>query len=236
MDEWGFKGLLDNFGAFISDFKVIGKVDESYTTTSNDAFGESGFSSGDGIVDAEFLFVDLSFASTTDFNNSDFAEKGGSTFFEFFAFVIGFGEFSLTFNEVDTAFDGFLSPAPLIIVVSSLVAITLPQEPRTSMPTSSSFIPLSVDTTVASVRMAISSMISLRRSPKAGALRTSVLKTPLSLLRTRTERASPSTSSAMMTRSLRPEPAHCSRMGRSSWALLIFLSVIRMRGFSKTAS
>ena len=109
-----------------------------------------------------------------------------------------------------------------MIVVSSLVAMTLAAEPSTSRPTSSSFMPLSLETTVASVRMAMSSIISLRRSPKDGALRTRVLKTPLSLLRTRTERASPSTSSAMITRSLRPAWAHCSRSGKSSLALEIF--------------
>ena len=39
------------------------------------------------------------------------------------------------------------------MVVSSLVAMTLAAEPSTSRPTSSSFIPLSLETTVASVRM-----------------------------------------------------------------------------------
>lgn len=79
-------------------------------------------------------------------------------------------------------------------------------------------------------------MISLRRSPKAGALRTRVLNTPLSLLRTRTERASPSTSSAMMTRSFLPAATHFSSRGKSSLAEEIFLSVNKMRGLSKMAS
>ncbi len=82
----------------------------------------------------------------------------------------------------------------------------------------------------------MSSMTSLRRSPKAGALRTRELKTPLSLFKTRRERASPSTSSAIITRSFWPALAHFSRRGRMSVLALIFLSVMRMAGLSKTAS
>ena len=128
------------------------------------------------------------------------------------------------------------SPAPLIIVELSLVAIIFLAEPRLEISVSSSFIPLSSEMTVAPVRTAISSRISLRRSPKAGAFRTRELKTPLSLLRTRSERASPLTSSAIMTRSLWPDWATFSRTGRISLLVEIFLSVKRMRGLSKIAS
>ncbi|EJX00959.1 hypothetical protein EVA_10934 [gut metagenome] len=47
--------------------------------------------------------------------------------------------------------------------------------------------------------------------------------------------ASPSTSSAMI-RSFAPACTTCSRRGRISWMLLIFLSVIRMYGSSRFAS
>ena len=127
-------------------------------------------------------------------------------------------------------------PAPLIIVELSLVAMIFLAEPRAETSVSSSFMPLSSEITMASVRTAISSRISLRRSPKAGALRTSELKTPFSLLRTRRERASPLTSSAIITRSLWPDWATFSRIGRISLLLEIFLSVRRMRGLSKIAS
>ena len=123
-----------------------------------------------------------------------------------------------------------------MMVVSSLVAMTFWAEPRLSRPASSSLRPRSSEMKVASVKIAMSSMISLRRSPKAGAFSTRVLNTPLSLLRTRRERASPSTSSAMMTRSFLPDWAQVSRRGRMSLADEIFLSVTRMRGFSKIAS
>ena len=130
----------------------------------------------------------------------------------------------------------FFEPAPSIIVESSLVAITFFAEPKTSRPTSSSFIPFSSETTVASVKTAMSSMISLRRSPNAGALRTIVLNTPLSLLRTRSERASPETSSAIITRSFLPLCAIFSSIGRISELAVSFLSVKRISGLSMIAS
>jgi hypothetical protein len=48
--------------------------------------------------------------------------------------------------------------------------------------------------------MAMSSSMALRRSPKPGALTAQTLRTPRSLLTTRVASASPSTSSAMMSR------------------------------------
>ena len=52
------------------------------------------------------------------------------------------------------------------------------------------------------VRMAMSASIALRRSPKPGALTATDLNVPRILLTTRVARASPSTSSAMITSGL----------------------------------
>jgi hypothetical protein len=52
------------------------------------------------------------------------------------------------------------------------------------------------------VRMAMSCSIALRRSPKPGALTATDLNVPRILFTTRVARASPSTSSAMITRGL----------------------------------
>ena len=51
-------------------------------------------------------------------------------------------------------------------------------------------------------------------------------RVPRSRLTIRVDRASPSTSSAMMS-SFLPDWTTCSRMGSSSWMLEIFLSVMR---------
>jgi len=91
-----------------------------------------------------------------------------------------------------------LAPAPSTMVVFSLLSVTLSAEPSSERSVSSIFIPLSVEMTVAPVRTAISSSISLRRSPKPGALQAAIFSVPRSLLTTSAERASPSTSSAII--------------------------------------
>ena len=103
----------------------------------------------------------------------------------------------------------------------SLLSVTLSAVPSIVRSVSSIFIPLSVEITVAPVRMAISSSISLRRSPKPGALQAAIFSVPRSLLTT------PSTSSAMIS-SERPLCATGSSTPISSFIVEIFLSVIRM--------
>ena len=81
----------------------------------------------------------------------------------------------------------------------------------------------------------MSRSISLRRSPKPGALVARTFKVPRSLLTTRVASASPSTSSAMIMSGARAA-ATFSSTGRMSWIEEIFLSVIRMNGSSSSAS
>ena len=83
--------------------------------------------------------------------------------------------------------------------------------------------------------MAISSSISLRRSPKPGALTAAIFSVPRSLFTTRAASASPSTSSAMITNA-RPFCAAGSNTPMISFIVETFLSVIRINGFSMTAS
>src|SRR5213076_3340676 len=66
------------------------------------------------------------------------------------------------------------------------------------------------------VRVAMSSSISLRRSPKPGALTAQVWSVPRSLLTTSVASASPSTSSAMISSGL-PARATCSSSGSMSF-------------------
>jgi hypothetical protein len=75
----------------------------------------------------------------------------------------------------------------------------------------------------------MSSSIALRRSPKPGALTAVVLRMPRMLLTTSVASASPSTSSAMMSRGL-PDFATCSSSGRRSRMFETFLSCRRMYG------
>ncbi|CRH73578.1 Uncharacterised protein [Chlamydia trachomatis] len=85
------------------------------------------------------------------------------------------------------------------------------------------------------VRAAMSSSIALRRSPNPGALTATALNVPRSLFTTRVASASPSTSSAINNSGF-PCCTTCSSTGRISWIFVIFLSVIKIYGFSRTAS
>ena len=85
------------------------------------------------------------------------------------------------------------------------------------------------------VRIAMSSSMALRRSPKPGALTAATCSVPRSLLTTSVASASPSTSSAMMSSGL-PSLATCSSTGSRSFMLEIFFSWIRMSAFSSTHS
>ena len=81
--------------------------------------------------------------------------------------------------------------------------------------------------TLPPVSLATSSSIALRRSPNPGAFTPQTLSVPRSLLTTSVASASPSTSSAMISRGL-PVCATFSRMGSRSFIEEIFLSWIRM--------
>ena len=126
-------------------------------------------------------------------------------------------------------------PAPSTMMVVSFCTFTWRAVPSISMVVSLMSMPRSEDTTVPPVRMAISSSISLRRSPKPGALMQHTFRVPRSLFTSRVDRASPSTSSATMS-SFLPVCTTCSSRGSRSWMEEIFLSVSRMRASSSTAS
>ena len=107
--------------------------------------------------------------------------------------------------------------------------------PRSSIFTFSSLMPRSSVMALPPVRVAMSSSMALRRSPKPGALTAAHCSVPRSLFTTRVARASPSTSSAMINSGL-PILAICSRRGSRSFIELIFFSWIRMRTSSSTHS
>mmetsp|Transcript_69126 Transcript_69126/g.218680 ORF Transcript_69126/g.218680 Transcript_69126/m.218680 type:complete len:332 (+) Transcript_69126:130-1125(+) len=123
-----------------------------------------------------------------------------------------------------------VEPSPTI-VQNSLPRVTRAARPRTSGPALSSWMPSSSLTTVAPVRMAMSSRYWDLRSPKPGALRAHTLREPRSLLTTRVARASCSMSSAMMRRGKPPRMASSSTPTMSR-AVEIFLSTRRRRALS----
>ncbi len=94
-------------------------------------------------------------------------------------------------------------PEPPKIRVLSLSETTDSARPQYSAGSAvSNLTPTFSEITFPPVRQAISSSMASRRSPKPGALTAKTLKVPRSLLTTRVVRASPSISSAMMTKFL----------------------------------
>ncbi len=114
-------------------------------------------------------------------------------------------------------------PAPSIIMVFSFCISTRLARPKSSIPAFSSCLPVSSDMTVAPVKIAISSNIALRRSPKPGAFTAATLRMPRMLFTTRVASASPSTSSATMSKGLFAF-ATFSNVGSKSLIFEIFLS------------
>src|SRR6184192_3986741 len=100
-------------------------------------------------------------------------------------------------------------PAPSMSVVLSLSTTTRLQRPRSLSPTFSSFRPSSSAIRRPPERIAMSSSMAFRRSPKPGALTAQQENVPRILFTTRVASASPSTSSAI-TRSGLPDRATCS--------------------------
>ena len=99
----------------------------------------------------------------------------------------------------------------------------------------SSFLPTSSETTFPPVRIAISASIAFLLSPKPGAFTAATFIVPLSLFTTSVANASPSTSSAITRRGFLACKTF-SKTGTKSETADIFPSVIRMYGFSSTAS
>ena len=79
-----------------------------------------------------------------------------------------------------------------------------------------------------------SSNIAFLRSPKPGAFTAAIFKPPRSLLTTKVARASPSTSSAIITRGL-PACTTASSNGNIGCKLVSFFSCKRMKAFSNSA-
>ena len=114
-------------------------------------------------------------------------------------------------------------PPPSIIVVFSFVTLTFFAEPKTLRSAFSRLNPTSSAITVPPVKIAISSSIAFRLSPKPGAFTAATFTIPLILLTTRVASASPSTSSAII-KSGFPAFATPSNKGNISLIFDIFLS------------
>mmetsp|Transcript_12878 Transcript_12878/g.43925 ORF Transcript_12878/g.43925 Transcript_12878/m.43925 type:complete len:209 (-) Transcript_12878:734-1360(-) len=149
--------------------------------------------------------------------------------------------FSFSYSDLDLSISARMkshrsstsarSPDPSRRIVSSFVTVSFLHWPRWSSVAVSSLRPTSSEMTVAPVSTARSWSVSLRLSPKPGALTAQTLMPARSLLTTSVASASDSTSSATMTRG-RCDLTVASSSGTMDWIVDTFFSTSRMSGFS----
>lgn len=121
----------------------------------------------------------------------------------------------------------YFSPFPSKITVLSLVTMIYLQEPKTAGSALSKVNPISSDTTVPPVKIAISFNIAFLLSPKAGAFTAQTFNPALNLLSTKVAKASDSTSSVIINKGLYSF-IECSKKCNTLFTEEIFLSQIKM--------
>jgi hypothetical protein len=154
------------------------------------------------VLDAVLLLLELDLGGRADLDDGDAAGQLGEALLELLAVVVGVGVLDLGADLVDAALisvgvAGTLDDGGLVLGDDDLAG-----RPSRSRVMFSSLRPTSSEMTWPPVRIAMSCSMALRRSPKPGALTATDLNVPRILLTTRVARASPSTSSAMITQRL----------------------------------
>jgi hypothetical protein len=191
------------------EFEVVESLlgaDESDTAAGDDAFFHGRTGRVKGVFDAGFFLFHLGFGCGADVDDGNTTGELGEALLELLAVVIRGGFLDLTADLGDAALDVTAFALPSTIVVFSLSTVMRLACRGLLMSMFSSLMPRSSVMQRPPVRVAMSSSMALRRSPKPGALTAQICRVPRSLLTTRVASASPSTSSAMM-RSGRPDLA-----------------------------
>ncbi len=149
------------------------------------------------------LLLQLDLGGRADTDDGHAAGQFGQPLLELLPVPVRGGVLDLPADLAMRRWTSSVSPPPSTMVVSSLVMVTRRARPSWSSVTFSSLARLGRKQGGA-VRMARSTMVLRRRSPKPGALTAAELNVPRSLLTTRLASASPSTSSAMICSGLWP--------------------------------
>jgi hypothetical protein len=115
------------------------------------------------------LLLHLRLGGRADLHDGDAAGELGEALLELLAIEVGVGVLDLGLDLVDAALDGLASPAPSTIVVLSFATTMRRARPSCETCVFSSLRPISSVMTSPPVRIAMSSSMRLRRSPKPGA-------------------------------------------------------------------
>ena len=162
----------------------------------DDAFFDRRLGGVHRVLDARLLLLHLGLGRRADLDHRHAADQLRQPLLQLLAVVVGRRVLDLRADLLDASLDRRFVPAPSMIVVLSLSIVTFLARPRSSSVTFSSLMPRSSVIALPPVRIAMSSSIALRRSPKPGALTAATFSVPRSLLTTSVASASPSTSSA----------------------------------------
>ena len=224
-------------------FELLGGVEDAGLgpeqgdpTAGHDALFDGGLGGGHRVLDAVLLLLQLDLGRGSDLDHRDATGELGQPLLELLTVVVGVGVVDLGLDLVDPALDVRLGAGTLDDGGLVLGDDDLPRAlPSMSRVTLSSLRPTSSVTTCPPVRMAMSWSIASRRSPKPGALTATLLNVPRILLTTSVAKASPSTSSAMITSGL-PDCMTFSSTGSRSRTAEIFEPTSSTYGSSSDAS
>ena len=146
-------------------------VQQRHAATGNDAFFEGRAGGRQRVLDAVLLLFELDLGAGADLDDGHAAGQLGQALLELLAVVVAGGLLDLRLDLIDAALDrGRRRPCPRRWSCRPCWQRPGAPTPRSSSSTDSSLRPISSLMTVPPVRMAMSRSISLRRSPKPGAL------------------------------------------------------------------
>ena len=176
---------------------------QRHAAAGDDAFLDRGAGRVERVIDAVLALLHLDLGGAADPDHRNAAGELGQPLLQLLLVVVGGGVLDLRLDLGDAGLDlrllaGAVDDRGVVLGRCGRAW----RVPSISSVTFSSLMPRSSLITWPPVRMAMSSSIALRRSPKPGALTAATLRPPRSLLTTRVASASPSTSSAMISSGL----------------------------------
>ena len=204
---------------------------QRHAAAGDDAFFDRRAGGVQRVLDAGLLLLHLGLGRRADLDDRHAAGELRQPLLQLLAVVVGGGLLDLRADLLDAALDRRSGlPAPSMIVVLSLSIVTCLAWPRSSSLTFSSLMPRSSVIALPPVRIAMSSSIALRRSPKPGALTAAAVQRAAQLVddQRRQRLALDVLGDDQQRLAGAGRPARAAAAGPSS--TLIFFSWIRMNG------
>jgi hypothetical protein len=163
-------GLLVAAGLLVGGVERFVDAEDRHAAAGQDAFFDRRAAGVQRVFDAGLLLFHLDLGRGADVDLGHAAGELREALFELLAVVVAGGRLDLVLDRLDAALDVDVLPAPSMIVQVSLSMMTRLARPSSLSWSFSRLMPRSSKTAVPPVRIAMSSSMALRRSPKPGAL------------------------------------------------------------------